>query len=70
LQAFDVPATRSNAAGRESDYTTACLTPAAAVVDDHRVAKVDEDRDGRVGDYPNVDQIRGATAESGHADTR
>jgi hypothetical protein len=60
----------SDAVGRKSDDNTASLLSAVAIVNGGLVTEIDENGDRRVGDYPNVDQIRGATAESGHADPR
>jgi hypothetical protein len=70
LQALDVTPVSSNADGRKSDDNTASPLLAAAVVNAGVVAKVDENADRHVGGYQNVDGIRSATAESGHADTR
>ena len=71
LQALDVPAARSKAAGRHSGDDVAALLPTADVVyDEQPVAEVDGQRDSRVRDRPQVDDVRGPIAESGHAHPR
>jgi hypothetical protein len=71
LQALDVPATRSNAAGRQSRHDAAALLPTADVLDDEGpVTQVDGHRDSRVRDHAEVDELRGTATEPGHADPR
>jgi hypothetical protein len=71
LQALDVPAAHSDAAGRQSGDDAASLLPTAGVVDDERLfAKLDDHRDRRVRDHIEVDGLRGPIAKSGHADPR
>jgi hypothetical protein len=70
LQAFDVPAAPSDAAGREADGEAASLPLTAGVVDEHPVAEIDECRHIRVGDHLKVDEVLRSIGESSHADPR
>ena len=70
LQAVDVPAAPSDAAGREADGEASSLLLTAGVVDEHPVAKVYEQRHRRVRDYRKVDEVLRSTGESSHADPR
>jgi hypothetical protein len=62
LQAVDVPAAPSDAAGREADGEASRLLLTAGVVDEHSVAKVY--------DHLKVDEILRSIGESSHADPR
>ena len=70
LQALDVPAAPSDGAGREADGEATSLLPAAGVVDEHRVAEVDEQRHRRVGNHRKVEEVRSPGAKPSHADPR
>jgi hypothetical protein len=64
LQALDVAAMRSDAAGRQADDDAPALLPTGGVVDDERlIAEVDGHRDSRVRDHLEVEGFRGSIVE-------
>ena len=70
LQALDVPALASNPAGREPGDDAPSLLVTTGILDEQPVAEVEEQRDSRVGDNLNIDEVVSPIAEPGHADPR
>jgi hypothetical protein len=68
LQKVDIAPAPSNAAGGQADDDAASLPRTAGVLDEQRVAEIDEHRECRVRDHLKLDWTLRLTAEPGHAD--